>query len=222
MDSEKFSGEIFAISSVGCPIDQLLDDKALLTSELANGVWEEIPVDGIYSLKLRSDEENEANKWFLSLIRWPEERTRLRRLSAQGKETLLPSSSTPPPLSSTLSLSPTTPPHILFLEAMKNAVRRRLESMTSPVSASASACSICRTGVLFSGGIDSVFLAALLHIVLSENKRDKESIELVNVSFNSGVAKVDATPSPDRLASIAALSELRVRDLPLHILLNNF
>jgi len=65
-----------------------------------------------------------------------------------------------------------------------------------------------RIGVLFSGGVDSVLLAALLHECLPD---PMEPIDLINVTFfgetdSSGV--MDDTPSPDRLASISALVEL--------------
>jgi hypothetical protein len=82
----------------------------------------------------------------------------------------------------------------------------------------------CRVGVLFSGGIDSVVLAALLHLCMDDAE---EPIDLLNVAFtgagdadgddhNSDVhartadskSKVE-TPAPDRLAAISALQELK-------------
>jgi asparagine synthetase B (glutamine-hydrolysing) len=44
---------------------------------------------------------------------------------------------------------------------------------------------LCRIGVLFSGGIDSVVLAALLHLTLND---PDEPIELLNVAFNGSDA----------------------------------
>jgi asparagine synthetase B (glutamine-hydrolysing) len=68
-------------------------------------------------------------------------------------------------------------------------------------------------GVLFSGGIDSVFLTAVLHGCLPGHY----SIDLINVSFDGpgdgseeGSAR-GKEPSPDRLAAIAAYGELQVR-----------
>jgi hypothetical protein len=78
-------------------------------------------------------------------------------------------------------------------------------------------------GVLFSGGIDSVLLAALLHRVLSSCEllpgRDTSAlaIDLINVTFdkpqtlNGDQSSLGGgTVSPDRAASVAALSELQV------------
>ena len=86
-------------------------------------------------------------------------------------------------------------------------------------------------GVLFSGGIDSVLLAALLHRVLSSYEDEKLSscellpgrdtsalaIDLINVTFdkpqtlNGDQSSLGGgTVSPDRAASVAALSELQV------------
>ena len=56
---------------------------------------------------------------------------------------------------------------------------------------------------MFSGGIDSVLLSAVLHLVL-ENPNSQ--IDLINVTFYDD--DKDVTPSPDRLASIAAHAEL--------------
>ena len=39
---------------------------------------------------------------------------------------------------------------------------------------------MCRVGVLFSGGIDSVVLAALLHLCMDDAQ---EPIDLINVAF---------------------------------------
>ena len=82
----------------------------------------------------------------------------------------------------------------------------------------------CRIGVLFSGGIDSVVLAALLHLCTDDAE---ESIDLLNVAF-TGAGDADGddqngdvhartadikskveTPAPDRLAAISALQELK-------------
>ena len=73
----------------------------------------------------------------------------------------------------------------------------------------------CRTGVLFSGGIDSVILACLLHLSIAD---PLEPIELINVSFYNTLEKGhksdfpsgSMSPSPDRLAAIVALDELKV------------
>jgi hypothetical protein len=70
---------------------------------------------------------------------------------------------------------------------------------------------------LFSGGIDSVLLAALLHASLPPAMA-RDAIDLINVTFEgddgsgsggTGGGK-SLGPSPDRLAAVAALGELKV------------
>lgn len=87
----------------------------------------------------------------------------------------------------------------------------------------------CKVGVLFSGGIDSVLLAAVLHTCLED---PLEPIELINVTFLAGKSENelkiaqksasavttplsttlaipnDSAVSPDRLAALASLEEL--------------
>ena len=64
-----------------------------------------------------------------------------------------------------------------------------------------------KIGILFSGGIDSVVLAALLHRALEE-KGMEQAIELINVAFVGN----DDSPTaiaPDRLAAIASYVDLK-------------
>jgi asparagine synthetase B (glutamine-hydrolysing) len=59
--------------------------------------------------------------------------------------------------------------------------------------------------ILFSGGIDSTVLAALSHILLSNNEDElKIPFELVNISSGKNPSE-----SPDRLASIFAFNEIK-------------
>ena len=95
-----------------------------------------------------------------------------------------------------------------------NLLGNSLLPLTNINSAPTSTTVYCRTGVLFSGGIDSVILACLLHLSLTD---PLEPIELINVSFyntfekghNSDLSS-SMLPSPDRLAAIVALDELKV------------
>lgn len=85
------------------------------------------------------------------------------------------------------------------------------ELPVSNVSADNSAAAASRIGVLFSGGIDSVLLTALLHHTV----RSELAIDLLNVTFIKAAGGSDnnfntAPPSPDRVAAIAALVELQV------------
>lgn len=76
-----------------------------------------------------------------------------------------------------------------FLLALDGATRRRMASHTVQIG---------RPAVLFSGGIDSVLVAACAHRVLPAS----QPIQLVNVSFAGAEA-------PDRVAGELALEELR-------------
>lgn len=76
-----------------------------------------------------------------------------------------------------------------FLSLVMRSLTKRLDRCQQPV------------GVLFSGGIDSLLLAACLHLCLDAGR----SIELLNIVFQSGSSE----PAPDRLAAIAGLQELQ-------------
>ncbi|CAN0330863.1 unnamed protein product [Ectocarpus sp. 12 AP-2014] len=81
--------------------------------------------------------------------------------------------------------------------------------------AAAAAAAAARVGILFSGGLDSVVLAALLAEEGAEGRGPAvpkgEAIDLINVCFDSP----SGHQSPDRLASIAAAGELK-RLFPSH------
>ena len=83
-----------------------------------------------------------------------------------------------------------------LLQVLRFAVKRRI------VTTNAS------PGVLFSGGIDSVLLAALLHQCMAGNP--DQPIELINVTFLGEAGAGDLAQSPDRLAAISALVELKI------------
>ncbi|CCI49558.1 unnamed protein product [Albugo candida] len=81
-----------------------------------------------------------------------------------------------------------------LLFALSNAVGIRVRTIPSPISAKV------RIAILFSGGLDSVVLAALTHYHVP----DYEPIELLNVCFDS-----IGFQSPDRLAARVAAHELK-------------
>jgi asparagine synthetase B (glutamine-hydrolysing) len=66
-------------------------------------------------------------------------------------------------------------------------------------------------GILFSGGLDSVILAAITHFVLPESS----SVELINVAFQNNrflrqqVQDFDEYAVPDRISGIVAYKELK-------------
>lgn len=66
----------------------------------------------------------------------------------------------------------------------------------------------CFVGVLFSGGIDSLLLAAALHLSMGE--ADRAPIELINIAFDFRDQQGKPSAAPDRLAGIAGLFALKV------------
>ncbi len=179
-------GQLLAISSV--------------TVNCSASSWSELPVDGVYSSQLGTSESTTLHL----CAEWPTDRLRLHREHicdlVQTRDVDIPSQ---------------------FLERLTAAVTDRvrclaessaLDSDRSPGTSRRP----CRVGVLFSGGIDSVLLAAVLHCCLSIAE---EPIELINVSFEEAAhppsvassASSSRRFSPDRLAAIAAVVELQVQ-----------
>ena len=198
-----------------------------------SGAWEEIKPDGVYFLpRLPGDLPNNE----IPMTPWPEHITRLGR-------------SPPFPMESSFAMDRDAAAHG-FLCHLCGAVARRVArlrpSYPSPLEVqldpTETAVSSCRVGVLFSGGIDSVLLAACLHLALPI----LDPIDLLNVTFlgcdtspqlvgschadspsstgESSIPRSSCPPpvpptvsrqlvpvrSPDRLAAIAAVAELKV------------
>lgn len=84
-----------------------------------------------------------------------------------------------------------------FLDRFRDSLQRRLVTNRSFTPG------YPRYGVLFSGGIDSLFLAAVLDECLPEG----ETIELINVAFGKSDDALQACP--DRANAISGLAELR-------------
>ena len=82
------------------------------------------------------------------------------------------------------------------MEVLSSSVRVRIESIPFQTNKEN-----CRIGIFFSGGIDSVVLAALANVHVPLN----EPIELLTVCFDSK----SGFRSPDRLAAEASWEELR-------------
>jgi asparagine synthetase B (glutamine-hydrolysing) len=161
---------------------------------------EEVNIKGIFGLRVASaaasicsDEEQ------LLHCPWPSSRVRLQRPLV-----------VPPPRTA----SPT--PADEFLTVLTEAVRCRLRALAIEprVTSASEAVPAFDVGVLFSGGIDSVVLAVLLHMCVAELElewaaRDvhcRFAIDLLNVSFYSSFSQ---SQSPDRIAAIVAYGELR-------------
>ena len=169
--------------------------------------WKELSVDGVYVQKL-SVSMNAGLDTVLGpvLCAWPPSRLRLGRVLV------------PPPPSGPRDESPICPSASVFLEVLQYALQNRVQRVhsvygeggggaPSPPPPPQRESSTCTIGVLFSGGVDSVLLAALLHRVLPASM-DRDVIDLINVTFLGGGE--GEGPSPDRLAAVAALGELQV------------
>lgn len=98
-----------------------------------------------------------------------------------------------------------------FESILRKAVRTRVEKQPHLCSdcikmSGHVQCPHAKTGVLFSGGLDSSVLVALVDDIL---KRDSEPINLLNVAFQLPDGSFDA---PDRKTALQALEELRQRN----------
>jgi len=185
--------------------------------------WAEVPAMGIYAVPVTSTSSTRSAQ----LIPWPTSRLRLARqpLPPVPLVVKLTRPRLPPALLTGGDNVDREPWQRLFL-ALFDAVHLRVRAMghvAAPTPPSAAADTRpARFGVLFSGGIDSVVLAALLHLSLDDAA---EPIDLINVCFSDGPVDPAPTPpqlteppthlhgheppAPDRLAAIAALLELR-------------
>ena len=104
-----------------------------------------------------------------------------------------------------------------LLQCLAHAVRVRVATVPSPpVSPSgahlhwAHLCAPARVGVLFSGGVDCMIIAALC----DAHVPPWEPVDLLNVSFD------EAGPSPDRVTAVAGLQELQTRFPHRHVSLH--
>lgn len=117
-----------------------------------------------------------SNSLLTELIGWPSNRIVLQRSNLYNQ------------------VSNDTDVSLIFLETLKHSINKRLKVLREG----------CSVGILFSGGIDSVLLSAVLHLSIAD---PSHSIDLINVSFYNE-NKIE-NPSPDRLSSILAFVELK-------------
>jgi asparagine synthetase B (glutamine-hydrolysing) len=144
--------------------------------------FEEVPIEGIYVFNIVTNET--------LAFKWPLSRTRLSR-----KHRITSSDTAHPTFESSTGSS------FRFLELVRQSISKRVNSLAT---ASQVQCATASTvGALFSGGIDSVLLARVLHDVLPPCL----SIDLINVSFYDPSSHSE---SPDRLAAIMAWNDLKV------------
>ena len=140
----------------------------------------EVSIEGIFVLSLESKKE--------SCVPWPESRLRLARALIDKTYE-----------SEEEAASAAMKSAEDFLQELRNGILRRVSSLgRAPIDNDTA-----RVGVLFSGGIDSVLLAALLHQCLEE----EETIDLINVAFYGEAG--NKVETPDRLSANSALIELQ-------------
>ena len=164
--------------------------------------WMEVSVDGIYYISC--DSINKDYRQSPTLTPWPISRVRLSR--SLSLSSLSSSSSSSCSVTNRSNDDKST----LFLKKIQKALDIRVKAMRS-IKTPAGEEQVSPIGVLFSGGIDSILLAAILHLSIDI----KYCIDLMNVSFVDkaddsygcccGVGKL----SPDRLAAITSLRELQ-------------
>lgn len=185
-------------------LDSSSDIFALASCNSAQGraggdEWSELPIGGLFLLPLLGQEA--AERYHAA---WPLARVTLARPCKKKREELVyghPTRAAPE-----------------FLAVLQRALTRRVDRLgriSSSTEGEKAGSDSCTVGVLFSGGIDSVLLAAVLHSCVDPAL----SIDLLNVTFDEKDATniKSFTPSPDRLAAVAAARELEV--IPRHHML---
>lgn len=161
--------------------------------------WEEVPIKGIYSLSVDTPSINnlQTHTWPLSCL----------RLNRPITSIFAPDGG----LADEVALS------VSFHQRLQDALDRRVAQLSSSLLTSSSSIAKmtsselaerCVVGVLFSGGIDSLLLAAILHTALRH--APASPIELFNVAFTCKDTQGTASVAPDRLAAIAGLLDLQV------------
>ena len=194
VDEDGKDGSWLGISSVGTA------DSAF--------TWNELSVEGIFHQDCGSREGRESS---LVLQEWPKERLRLGTGDGNFARPLLGPEEAANRFLAALTLAVNRRVHCIrhrLPAAVEDSIAPLLPS-SPPCPPPSSSITPCTVGVLFSGGIDSVLLAAVLSKVLPA----RETIDLINVTFLSSPASLtadDESPSPDRVAAIAAFLELKV------------
>ena len=92
-----------------------------------------------------------------------------------------------------------------FHVLLDRAVRRRVVNAPKPKTVCETYCDVdaASVGVLFSGGIDSVVLAAMCN----DHVPPEQPIDLINVAFTS--EKIQISSSPDRAAALLSFEEMK-------------
>lgn len=157
--------------------------------------WEEVPISGIFSIGVSSNSNLLSDQHHCA---WPETCLRLNR-----------------PLQDLSNVKTASYDELLELSSMfhaliENSLRKRISRLSSSFSAQQTlpaSSQRCFVGVLFSGGIDSLLLAAMLHVTMGA--LNNSPIELINIAFDFRDSQGKASAAPDRLAGIAGLFALK-------------
>lgn len=173
----------------------VLSSVAVATAESGLLEFKEVPSTGVFVLDLRGRQSSSREAVFTAEFH-PYESIAVSKPPSQDSLPLLVKDvyDCGLPSSSGLLESPLDEAAAALLSALSNAVGVRVRSIPAPQPGGA------RVGVLFSGGLDSVVLAALTHFHLPAN----EPVDLLTVCFDSG----SRFQSPDRLAAQISYHEL--------------
>jgi asparagine synthetase B (glutamine-hydrolysing) len=187
---QKLENRLITMSNVSFP-----------TKEASSCIWEELPIGGLYSIPFDGDLDR------LTFQAWPSTQPQLCRQYIASNSAL----------SDSVLLNDSVQQ---FSAILQNVLKKRIKKFidfNSEVNNSSSSANLerkSRIGVLFSGGIDSLLLAAALHLSLlssSSSSDENEPIDLLNVAFIDHVNSL--TSAPDRLSGILAYLELKVKSL---------
>ena len=242
VSSNGSSSDFIVTDSSPTTHDQNDIDEAELDRTDSTAKWTELPITGLFGSMIWTEKtESEVGQSLNGLqphltsrrskrifAPWGPSRIKLSRICSSASGGRLYRSKIEEGLSSDEIFASSS---ALLLAALLTSVRCRVASVgfTHPtvLETTVEAAAYyrkCRVGVLFSGGIDSVVLAALLHRCMDDAD---EPIDLLNVAF-TGAGDADGddqngdahtrtadikskleTPAPDRLAAISALQELK-------------
>ncbi|KAH9602643.1 hypothetical protein KSS87_005128 [Heliosperma pusillum] len=202
----------FVLSSVSPPCsttlspDSVVEDRACTPNS-----WEELPC-GVYSVPIdasntdscligRAMKHEWMNCMLKDLIKWDrmlveplqDKSSPLNPLYSSLMAELVPAS-----VNGTSQPSSITPAHVVLAALKKSIARRTTKHTIFKVDKDCGEQNFVPVAVLFSGGLDSMILAALLHECLDASY----GIDLLNVSFEGNAA-------PDRITARTGLKELK-------------
>eukprot|EP01039_Chlorochromonas_danica_P008026 gene8027-8854_t len=187
----------FSVNSQIVALSSVASDNSSHTSpdDEMTGIWEEINIVGIHMLSLQS-----TGNRIVRTCPWPATQLRLARpiVPIEAKpEVLIKEEEN----DDEKGFADTA---LQMIDIVKNALKRRIRRCSRQSA----------IGVLFSGGIDSLLLAACLHLSLEElGHSPSSSIDLINIIFSDlddpGNEKKEKEEAPDRLAGLAGLQELQ-------------